>query len=1096
MLLGALPEALRQDVIASRRMTTTGILFRLFTTYQPGGAGERTGLIKSISEVKVPAGLGDLLGSIRQRRRSLGRSYELRVTIDPLVLTGVLSKFAEGTGKLGGSQVAFRLASMRQQLDVARTPGWESVNDWAEYIQAELEELANAQFIAGKATPSNPPALAPVLTQGNPAVKALYGDGQKPWERPDGEKAPCRFWGTDEGCRRGEKCTFAHAWGSLEKSSRCLLCSSTKHRKKDCPTVKPKDGNGGAQRGDRKIAKTQEKKGPKGSEKDSQKKTPPPQPAKEAAEETPQPEKRSEGSQPKESDLVQNLSGLVNSMTSIKSMYKAGGDDSGEYALLDGGATHALRQAKNSEVPHLWPVQVEMAMGSVTLYKCPAHNTLLALDSVEPIIPLRLLVDHGFKIEWQRDRCDISHPKHGRLECVRRQGCPVMERQAALNLLDSLERGGVGDTYELTEPEMEWRKKRYPQAPERIWALMRPGLNWEEVESPYWNGLAVELWFTCSLGLGEIQRSGGILQVLTPKCWPWTSQRMIRKICYGPTYGDWQRRVGSEWSQPVHRAGLWVGCAISLRVLARWGAGRSCVLGWMTWMSASWWRWMEIPPCGWRPWVYMRGLKKEWPNMVSWVDAAWWSRIPRSWRVCGWWEGVSIVLGMGGNGKGFLTRQPDMFKIRVDQGALGHQRPKPTTLLTNMEQMKELDGIAASGPCEEIHTDLERKLKQTVRSAWKPWALRSHAEERRVKSPPSGGRLWAICLRYGSGCIQAQKGQVCLDRDDSGASMANPGGDWSLTQGSQGRSRSWFQGCPQGGRRCSSSGWTTCGAGSCGRRTGGSALGSWTKGLDSRGRSQATKSGLGGLREERSPRDLKGDPGDQRHTDGAYCLTASGWTHESIVEVACPSSILGIPVYRLHSDCERSMTTKGIAKWCESRQIYQTFNAGDEPEANGRVEGEVHQFKRRLRLLLRDAGVDHAYWPCAARHGAEERLRSQLRKLGAKCKETPPFAALAQVKAKRWHRLKEGALSSPYKTLRIMGPSPAMTNGWVALDEAANLVQHARSVFVPDPLSDVARLELESVEDPKHPPRRRLYGKQPRDGPGEVSTHRWRWPHP
>ena len=196
---------------------------------------------------------------------------------------------------------------------------------------------------------------------------------------------------------------------------------------------------------------------------------------------------------------------------------------------------------------------------------------------------------------------------------------------------------------------------------------------------------------------------------------------------------------------------------------------------------------------------------------------------------------------------------------------------------------------------------------------------------------------------------------------------------------------------------------------------------------------------------------------------------------------------LGIPVYRLHSDRERSMTTKGIAKWCESRQIYQTFNAGDEPEANGRVEGEVHQFKRRLRLLLRDAGVDHAYWPCAARHGAEERLRSQLRKLGAKCKEMPPFAVLAQVKAKRWHRLKEGALSSPYKTLRIMGPSPAMTNGWVALDEAANLVQHARSVFVPDPLSDIARLELEAVDDPKHPPRRRLYGKQPRDGPGEVS---------
>ena len=70
--------------------------------------------------------------------------------------------------------------------------------------------------------------------------------------------------------------------------------------------------------------------------------------------------------------------------------------------------------------------------------------------------------------------------------------------------------------------------------------------------------------------------------------------------------------------------------------------------------------------------------------------------------------------------EGFLTRQTDMFKIRIDQGALGHQRPKPTTLLTNMEQIKELDGIAASGPGEEIHTDLERKLKQTA--TWSTWA--------------------------------------------------------------------------------------------------------------------------------------------------------------------------------------------------------------------------------------------------------------------------------------------------------------------------------------------------------------------------------------
>ena len=138
---------------------------------------------------------------------------------------------------------------------------------WAEYIQAELEDLANAQAIPKAATSGQAASgvMPPVVA---PAVKALTGDGSKPWERNEGAKAPCRFWGTVGGCRRGEKCGYAHDWGSLEKSSRCLLCSSTGHRKKkDCPTVKPKEGNGG-QKSEKKIAKVHDSKGQKGSGKD------------------------------------------------------------------------------------------------------------------------------------------------------------------------------------------------------------------------------------------------------------------------------------------------------------------------------------------------------------------------------------------------------------------------------------------------------------------------------------------------------------------------------------------------------------------------------------------------------------------------------------------------------------------------------------------------------------------------------------------------------------------------------------------------------------------------------------------------------------
>ena len=65
---------------------------------------------------------------------------------------------------------------------------------------------------------------------------------------------------------------------------------------------------------------------------------------------------------------------------------------------------------------------------------------------------------------------------------------------------------------------------------------------------------------------------------------------------------------------------------------------------------------------------------------------------------------------------GFLQRH----QIRVDQGALGHQRPKPTMLLSNVGQLKELDGITSNGSGEEIQSDLKERLKQTA--TWSTWA--------------------------------------------------------------------------------------------------------------------------------------------------------------------------------------------------------------------------------------------------------------------------------------------------------------------------------------------------------------------------------------
>ena len=72
--------------------------------------------------------------------------------------------------------------------------------------------------------------------------------------------------------------------------------------------------------------------------------------------------------------------------------------------------------------------------------------------------------------------------------------------------------------------------------------------------------------------------------------------------------------------------------------------------------------------------------------------------------------------------------------------------------------------------------------------------------------------------------------------------------------------------------------------------------------------------------------------------------------------------MLGIQVYRLHTDRERSFASVPIQKWCEQRQLRLTLTAGDDSKANGRIEGEVNQIKRRTRLLLHDSGLPQSLW--------------------------------------------------------------------------------------------------------------------------------------
>ena len=123
MLLAACPEMIKRDLVASRTLTSTGILFRMFTVYQPGGGVEKAALLKQVTEPKIGSSVVDLLGGLRQWRRLLGRAAELRLALpDPVVLSSVLGRMADALAKVGGLQVGYRISAVRQELMVDTRP--------------------------------------------------------------------------------------------------------------------------------------------------------------------------------------------------------------------------------------------------------------------------------------------------------------------------------------------------------------------------------------------------------------------------------------------------------------------------------------------------------------------------------------------------------------------------------------------------------------------------------------------------------------------------------------------------------------------------------------------------------------------------------------------------------------------------------------------------------------------------------------------------------------------------------------------------------------------------------------------------------------
>ena len=285
---------------------------------------------------------------------------------------------------------------------------------------------------------------------------------------------PCKFWGTDGGCRKGDGCQFMHSWDGLQKTSRCFHCSATGHMKRECPYRKsPTNPGAGAPK--KQVAKV------KGSDRVAEVTPDTPEGPEAAGADAPvdsaaggtkagtNPAPKVTAEEDETAKFLKEATGLLKSLRSRKALQLkcsevADDDGAGTYALLDGGATRALRTAGVGELEGAEEVEVELAQGTAVMYRRPRTSTLLSSTPVEPIIPLRLLIDNGFSVSWDREGCRIRHGQH-ELRCWSRSGCPVMQRSEGLKLLAHLE--SVEATVKVVRDEAWWRE-HFPSVPDQV----------------------------------------------------------------------------------------------------------------------------------------------------------------------------------------------------------------------------------------------------------------------------------------------------------------------------------------------------------------------------------------------------------------------------------------------------------------------------------------------------------------------------------------------------------------------------------------------------------------------------------------------------
>ena len=221
ILLPALPTEMRNDLITSRQLWPCAILYKILRCYQPGGWAERSSLLTDLTATKAMKDAASAASALRLWHRQKQRATELGASIPDALLQVRALEMIVSLVTVKQPQSLFRISTFRMEAGLDEKPTDTSIAQFLELLTAEMDAIALG--------------TTSVDTGSAPSAKALQLDMEgKGNKNAETTSRPCRFWGTDSGCRHGKSCKFEHA-ALQDEAKRCFCCSSTEHRKLDCP---------------------------------------------------------------------------------------------------------------------------------------------------------------------------------------------------------------------------------------------------------------------------------------------------------------------------------------------------------------------------------------------------------------------------------------------------------------------------------------------------------------------------------------------------------------------------------------------------------------------------------------------------------------------------------------------------------------------------------------------------------------------------------------------------------------------------------------------------------------------------------------------